>query len=297
MSNVSDRTLTKHSAPTGTHVASLPSLFLSSLLDPPVCKSESTIIRAALKQTINITCEVDANPLDNLNYKWHFNNSLESLIELPQVAQLVQPATLPLQFLASGSGLGGYYQRSKRKHTHGTQRLLHGRHGRVASIVDMSAALRFEDEYEHEHEHEHEQEELLHESFDHYPDYMEPQMVYSNMVHKNHVENKQPQRKQQQQQQLQQHQQQQQQMHQSESSGSQLAERKRLAALHKQQHHRQLLVTPTTTATPPLNNVYSYHVESYESFGAISCIANSPMGHSQPCWYHIQPAGECHRIS
>lgn len=254
--------------------------------DPPVCKSDSTIIRAALKQTINITCEVDANPLDNLNYKWHFNNSLESLIELPMLAQLV-PATLPMPLQVPS---GGYYQRSKRKHTHGAQRLLHGRHGRVASIVDMTAAgaVHFEDDYELEHE---EQE------LDSYTDYVEQpytQMVYSNMMHKNHVENKQPPRKQQtQQQQLLQPSGDSASHHSNAASSVQLAERKRLAALHKQQHHRQLLATPATTAAPPLNNVYSYHVESYESFGAISCVANSPMGHSQPCWYHIQPAGEC----
>ncbi|ALC41329.1 CG34371 [Drosophila busckii] len=241
---------------------------------PPVCKSDSRIIRAALKQTINITCEVDANPVDNLNYKWHFNNSLESLVELPAVAaQLLQ--------LPSGYGASGYYQRIKRKHTHvgsSSQRLLHGRHGRVASIVDMSA-VHFEDDYEHEPS-----------QFDSYQDYVEPpytQMVYSSMVHKNHVDNKQPQRKQQQQPQPGEAS-----VHHGGLGSAQLAERKRLAALHKQQHHRQLLTTPstTTTATPPLNNMYRYHVESYESFGAISCVAQSPMGHSQPCWYHIQPA-------
>ncbi|XP_023160953.2 nephrin isoform X1 [Drosophila hydei] len=246
---------------------------------PPVCKSDSTIIRAALKQTINITCEVDANPLDNLNYKWHFNNSLESLIELPVLAQLV-PATLPLQ-LPSGAS-GGYYQRSKRKHTHGAQRLLHGRHGRVASIVDMTAAVRFEDDYDQDLE-DHEQQ------FDSYTDYVEQpytQMVYSNMVHKNHVDSKQPQRKQP----TPQIQPGDANVHHINAASGQLAERKRLAALHKQQHHRQVLATPSTTTAPPLNNVYSYHVDSYESFGAISCVANSPMGHSQPCWYHIQPA-------
>ncbi|KAI8037622.1 hypothetical protein M5D96_009786 [Drosophila gunungcola] len=246
---------------------------------PPVCKSESTIIRAALKQTINITCEVDANPLDNLNYKWHFNNSLESLIELPQLG-----GGAPLM-LASGSDLSGYYQRSKRKHSHGVQqRLLHGRHGRMA-------AVRFEDEDEYG-EFEEYGEEGQGQPF--------TQMVYSNMVHKNHVENsKQPQRKQ--------LPQQQQQMpsggspsdgHHSFSSSSsssssgvlQLAERKRLAALHKQHHRGGVATPPTTTSAPPLNNVYSYHVESYESFGAISCVASSPMGHSPPCWYHIQPA-------
>ncbi|XP_033251075.1 uncharacterized protein LOC117190098 isoform X2 [Drosophila miranda] len=251
---------------------------------PPVCKSDSTIIRAALKQTINITCEVDANPLDNLNYKWHFNNSLESLIELPQLG----PVLLSLQSPSgsgpgSGSALGGYYQWG----------LLHGRHGRTASIVDMSA-VRFEDEDYPAVGHE----------MDGYQDYGEEtpytQMVYSNMVHKNHVENKQPQRKQLPQLQGQSssgpggssdshspgH-------HASSSASSssiQMMERKRLAALHKQQHHRQAMTMPTTTTAPPLNNVYSYHVESYESFGAISCVASSPMGHSQLCWYHIQPA-------
>ncbi|KAH8358190.1 hypothetical protein KR084_007445, partial [Drosophila pseudotakahashii] len=254
---------------------------------PPVCKSESTIIRAALKQTINITCEVDANPLDNLNYKWHFNNSLESLIELPQLQAGAALGMSPVM-LASGSDLnGGYYQRSKRKHSHGMQqRLLHGRHGRMA-------AVRFEDEDENDGYGE----------FEEYgEDVGQPftQMVYSNMVHKNHVENS----KQQQRKQL--SPQQQQQMpsggssgdshHGSSSSSSsssgglQLAERKRLAALHKQHHRGGVVTPPTTTSAPPLNNVYSYHVENYESFGAISCVAISPMGHSPPCWYHIQPA-------
>ncbi|XP_043644831.1 uncharacterized protein LOC122614334 isoform X2 [Drosophila teissieri] len=250
---------------------------------PPVCKSESTIIRAALKQTINITCEVDANPVDNLNYKWHFNNSLESLIELPQLGQLGAPV-----MLAPGSDLNGYYQRSKRKHSHGMQqRLLHGRHGRMA-------AVRFEDE----------DEDGGYGEFEEYGEELgQPftQMVYSNMVHKNHVESsKQQQRKQlSPQQQQQQQQMQQQQMPSGGSSGDshspsggvlQLAERKRLVALHKQHHRGGMATPPTTTAAPPLNNVYSYHVESYESFGAISCVASSPMGHSAPCWYHIQPA-------
>lgn len=253
------------------------SLCTCSLPDPPVCKSESTIIRAALKQTINITCEVDANPVDNLNYKWHFNNSLESLIELPQLGQ-----GAPVM-LASGSDQSGYYQRSKRKHSHGMQqRLLHGRHGRMA-------AVRFEDEDEDGYG-----------EFEEYGDEVgQPftQMVYSNMVHKNHVESS----KQQQRKQLSpQQQQQQQQMASGGSSGDShtpsggvILERKRLVALHKQHHRGGVATPPTTTAAPPLNNVYSYHVESYESFGAISCVASSPMGHSAPCWYHIQPAGEC----
>ncbi|XP_055387368.1 uncharacterized protein LOC129615952 isoform X2 [Condylostylus longicornis] len=52
---------------------------------PPVCRTDSTIIRAALKQIVNITCDVDSNPQNNLSYKWSFNNSLESIIELPPI--------------------------------------------------------------------------------------------------------------------------------------------------------------------------------------------------------------------
>lgn len=218
---------------------------------------------------------MDANPLDNLNYKWHFNNSLESLTELPHSPSIGSASLV--------ADLGGYYLRQKRKHAHaGLQpRLLHGRHGRMA-------AVRFEDEDEYEEF----EDEYGEEPAAHHP---HAQMVYSNMVHKNHVEpNKQQQRKPQQQQ-MQSGGQGGGEAHHSPSGGGglQLSERKRLAALHKQQHHRQAIATPpTTTSAPPLNNVYSYHVESYESFGAISCVASSPMGHSQPCWYHIQPAGE-----
>ncbi|XP_016947465.1 uncharacterized protein LOC108022831 [Drosophila biarmipes] len=245
---------------------------------PPVCKSESTVIRAALKQTINITCEVDANPLDNLNYKWHFNNSLESLIELPQLQSGVGLGPV---MLASGSDLGAFYQRSKRKHSHGLQqRLLHGRHGRMA-------AVRFEDE----------DGDAGYGEFEEYGEEVgQPytQMVYSNMVHKNHVEgSKQQQRKQLSPQQMPSGGSSGDSHHGSSSSSGavfQLAERKRLAALHKQHHRGGVATPPTTTAAPPLHNVYSYHVESYESFGAISCVASSPMGHSAPCWYHIQPA-------
>lgn len=50
---------------------------------PPICKSEAQIMRAAVKQTVNITCDIDANPMHNLLFRWQFNNSLESMVELP----------------------------------------------------------------------------------------------------------------------------------------------------------------------------------------------------------------------
>ncbi|XP_055603399.1 nephrin [Uranotaenia lowii] len=58
---------------------------------PPGCKSEAQIIRAAVKQTVNITCDIDANPMPNLLFRWQFNNSLESMQELPPYTN-VEPA-------------------------------------------------------------------------------------------------------------------------------------------------------------------------------------------------------------
>uniref|UniRef100_A0A1A9WIC2 Ig-like domain-containing protein n=1 Tax=Glossina brevipalpis TaxID=37001 RepID=A0A1A9WIC2_9MUSC len=98
---------------------------------PPVCKSDSTIIRAAVKQTINITCQVDSNPLDYLNYKWHFNNSLENLIELPYNGgsnsasnPQEQHQQMLLQHTDANHASAGYYQRNKRKHSHAQQQQL-----------------------------------------------------------------------------------------------------------------------------------------------------------------------------
>lgn len=346
---------------------------------------------------------MDANPLDNLNYKWHFNNSLESLIELPSTvgsvgsgAGVAMGLTSSLSSTMGGGGghrsqqpmllhadashaSAGYYQRSKRKHLHGQQqhegKQAHGRHGRMAmrTIVhgqqqqqqvmphmETWSNIQFEDddfemEQQRQKQHHYRQHYRdgtthglgIHDADDddnhhHYDDDDDvdgtavgddsetdetingvygrrsnsedlpyTQMVYSNMIYKNHLDSKQHSTgavggssiinsgKQSTQYQPQHHQQQQmrsQPLHEAATHSNQyqqLAERKRLAALHKQQHHRLTMTTTTTTASPvPLNNVYTYHIESYESFGAISCVASSPMGQSQPCWYHVQPAGK-----
>ncbi|KAG5673612.1 hypothetical protein PVAND_003641 [Polypedilum vanderplanki] len=50
---------------------------------PPICQYEGKVIRAALKQTLNITCDIDSNPMKNLKYKWSFNSTIDNLIELP----------------------------------------------------------------------------------------------------------------------------------------------------------------------------------------------------------------------
>ncbi|XP_046812042.1 uncharacterized protein LOC124421224, partial [Lucilia cuprina] len=335
---------------------------------PPVCKSDSTIIRAALKQTINITCQVDSNPLDNLNYKWHFNNSLESLIELPLNMGMMMgggglAASLhtPLNGMGSNGGLhhlqqqqqqqpqhqqmllhadashasAGYYQRSKRKHGQQQQpiqaKVIHGRHGRVALRAvapltqqqptphfDTWSNMQFEDDFEIDHHQpmyddnhnthipdthhagDHDDDDHDDETINgvYNDDLPYTQMVYSNLIYKNHLDSKQRGNKQQIPN-YQQHQQlHTQPLHDiTHNNQYQLAERKRLTALHKQQqqHHRIVVTTATPPPPPsmaPLNNVYSYHIDSYESFGAISCVASSPMGQSQPCWYHIQPAGK-----
>lgn len=268
-----------------------------------------------------------------------------------------------------GHTSGGYYQRSKRKHGH-AQKFLLGRHGRVAAATSVLGSgngggsawsnIRFEDVDEqqltpHQYVDAYEDDEFIDNNSnnndnndngnDNNDDNDEveelgddvvasgprTQMVYSNVIYKNHLDN----RQQQQQQQLLQpqhaqhtHQQQQQQQlsaHQHQQQGRmaggiggglvgggahdmlphgnqfQLAERKRLTAvLHKKQHHRPIAGASMTTQpppAPPLNNVYSYHIDSYDSFGAISCVASNAMGHSEPCWYHIQPAGECTLIA
>lgn len=319
---------------------------------------------------------MDSNPLDNLNYKWHFNNSLESLIELPlnngmvvggglgglpgsphtplnggnsasahhvQQHQLQQQQQQQQQMLLhadASHASAGYYQRSKRKHTQQLQpvqaKVLHGRHGRVAlravtplqqqPHIDSWSNIQFEDDFEIDHHHM-QQQQQQHHFVDNENDNDETvlptihnedgdddqeddtingvygddlpytQMVYSNLLHKNHLENKQRGNKQQMPIYQQQHKQQ---LHTpplhdtAHSNPYQMAERKRLTALHKQ-HHRVVVTTATPPApipSIPLNNIYAYHIESYESFGAISCVASSPMGQSQPCWYHIQPAGK-----
>ncbi|XP_067633168.1 uncharacterized protein side-V [Eurosta solidaginis] len=318
---------------------------------PPVCKSESTTIRAALKQTINITCQVDSNPLDNLNYRWHFNNSLERLIELP-TTMATAPASMPLHLYPDeGATVTGYYQRSKRKHGH-TQKFLLGRHGRIAAASGSHSGnawsnIHFENGAEHETPTQYVDEYDDDADNDDAGDFMEnnenaeqshsadddeqlsaneqsphTRMVYSNLIYKNRLDRQHHGQHQQQQPTQQQlyppHEPQKLLAHQHQQQGRiavgggadggtatghdihphsnqfQVVERKRLTtALHKKQHHRTMgaaTITTHPTSLPPLHNIYSYHIDSYDSFGAISCVASNAMGHSEPCWYHIQPA-------
>lgn len=43
---------------------------------------------------------------------------------------------------------------------------------------------------------------------------------------------------------------------------------------------------------PQMNNngIYSYKVESFQSFGTVTCVAQNPLGQSGPCMYHIMAA-------
>ncbi|XP_059609040.1 hemicentin-1 [Phlebotomus argentipes] len=83
---------------------------------PPICKSESTVIRAALKQTINILCDIDSNPLQNLTYKWYFNNTLDSSIELPPPAAVLPHAGDPEEHRHSPNALGAHQKTEHRRH-------------------------------------------------------------------------------------------------------------------------------------------------------------------------------------
>ncbi|XP_055706645.1 uncharacterized protein LOC129803854 isoform X2 [Phlebotomus papatasi] len=97
---------------------------------PPICKSDSTVIRAALKQTINILCDIDSNPLQNLTYKWYFNNTLDSSVELPPPAAL----------LAQNGDFGEEHRMDRHSYnsivTH--QKLDHRRHQRFQAQTTVS---------------------------------------------------------------------------------------------------------------------------------------------------------------
>lgn len=42
-----------------------------------------------------------------------------------------------------------------------------------------------------------------------------------------------------------------------------------------------------------LNSIYTYKVETFASFGTITCTAENDIGQSGPCMYNIVAAGEC----
>lgn len=45
-----------------------------------------------------------------------------------------------------------------------------------------------------------------------------------------------------------------------------------------------------------LNSIYAYKVESFASFGTITCTAENDIGQSGPCMYNIVAAGKFNRI-
>ena len=54
------------------------------ITDPPVCKPGLTrFFGVSRAENVEISCQVEANPNQDLNYKWFFNNSAET-IEVPR---------------------------------------------------------------------------------------------------------------------------------------------------------------------------------------------------------------------
>lgn len=48
--------------------------FRHATADPPMCQYEGKVIRAALKQTLNITCDIDSNPMVRANFHYADDN-------------------------------------------------------------------------------------------------------------------------------------------------------------------------------------------------------------------------------
>lgn len=96
--------LVAHQSASAVVIGPRPKVWLTRLpfvvSDPPVCQGEGKVIRAAIRQTLNITCDIDSNPTvsltnphssikvhyitqRNLTFKWLFNNTIDNVIELP----------------------------------------------------------------------------------------------------------------------------------------------------------------------------------------------------------------------
>lgn len=234
--------------------------------DAPVCKAESTVIRAALKQMIRIPCDVDANPLYNLTYKWHFNNSLETIVELPEKSSgimmmtTIQPSALPSSVYMPN-------QQKKKINRRVSRRALS--YGRSSA---GSGEWPFDDEDLGDYD-----DGVGGGGDDADEDDNDNNIPYTQMLLGNRDQLK---RKHHPQQQQQHHMMNMKAKHVSVGENDTTEKGKHLLHSSHHQHQQQL------------NNVYEYYVETYESFGAVSCVASNSNGHSQPCWYHLQPAGE-----
>ncbi|XP_055634568.1 uncharacterized protein LOC129774711 isoform X2 [Toxorhynchites rutilus septentrionalis] len=174
---------------------------------PPVCKSEAQIIRAAVKQTVNITCDIDANPMPNLLFRWQFNNSLESMLELPPYTNVESELHHHLVLAESEHGSQG-------DHPH------HHHHHSSSSSASSSSSL------------------------------SSSSAAASSAGGSNH----------------------------NVLVGPSLEEMVR----RKLERHQQ---PPKTTLVD--GQLYMYRIESFTSFGTITCTATNTFGQSGHCLYHI----------
>lgn len=49
------------------------------VLDLPVCVGGPQAVAVAEGEDVRLTCEVDAQPEDNLHFTWYFNNTLDTV--------------------------------------------------------------------------------------------------------------------------------------------------------------------------------------------------------------------------
>ncbi|KAL5288106.1 hypothetical protein ACFFRR_008764 [Megaselia abdita] len=231
----------------------------------PVCKAESTVIRAALKQTIRIPCDVDANPLYNLTYKWHFNNSLETIVELPEKSSGIMMTTIQPSALPSSAVYLPNQQKKKINRRVSRRALSYRRSSNGEWPFDDEDLGDYVDGVGDDND-------------DGDDDDDDNSIPYTQMLVVNRDQLKRKYHPQQQQQQH--HMMNTKGKHDSVGENDTTEKGKHLPhSSHHNQHHQQ-----------QLNNVYEYYVETYESFGAVSCVASNSNGNSQPCWYHLQPA-------
>lgn len=280
----------------------------------PVCEAETTIIKAALKQTINITCLVDSNPFYDLNYKWYFNNSLNNIIELADPSNGLQDfhnlvsSSLPLKshaFAEHHSNHHKFYQEHQ-KHPHHNKRLLekfviekHHQHSKTingdyennqfSSVLTPAlyhtsntlknfklSSLHISNKSKTENNHQRvdlDDTHLL--KNQELSDYKQgkkienphAQKLFSNIIYSNRLDK----------------------THRIHNEHIKRPMQENEYRKTESKYYVKKSGTKTSDSLK-LFNVYPYYIETYESFGAISCIASNQMGQSQPCWYHIQPA-------
>lgn len=252
-------------------------------LDPPVCKSESTIIRAALKQTINITCDVDSNPIYNLTYKWHFNNSLETIVELPQPSALGGHGNIFIPSSNSNKNTDGIISDGKSSIKGNHYNKLNNNNNNSNRDGEWPILDDEQDDDDDDVELDDENTTELN-VVENLPPYSS-QMVYSNLVYQQHLD----------------------------KNRKHHGRQKQTSSISTIGHYgfsnhgitnniginngggsileyKKKFHLPSSSVLS--NGIYRYRIETFSHYGTVSCIASNSIGHSTPCLYHIIAAGK-----